>query len=250
MENQASVANRSVLAAIPIIERLSNLKVDEDDLIENAYVCLKQETRTWAKEVYCCITTTNDEFIVSLPRNCEYIEAVFLSDYKPDFSTPFNSFVEYAANFAPDYRTPRDTTKSKLSPSGAYLTFDHLGDSIQIPEQVRGAQSNTSSIIPGKTHIGIIYKGQKVDENGDFVVTDRELMAIAYYHMYINLHKQAFQGVQTAAQLLQMVQPKMAHYVRAAKLPERLTQNQKDKIMDAQVMIDRKLFKKPFKVHR
>lgn len=258
MENQASVANRPVQAAIPIIERFSNLTVDEDELIENAYVCLRQETRTWARDLYCCVTTANNDYIVPLPRNCEYIEAVFLSEYSPDFSTPFNSFVEYATNFAPTYRTPRDTTRSKLSPDGTYLTYDHLGDSIQIPEQVRGNDSTTqfntgtgkSAIIPGRTPIGILYKGQKVDENGDFIVTDRELMAIAYYHMYVTLHKQAFQGVQTSSNLLQMVAPKMKHYVRAAKVSERLTQNQKDKILDAQVMIDRKLFKKPFKAHR
>lgn len=244
MENQASVASRSILSAIPIIERFSNLKVDEDELIVDAYVCLKQETRTWAREIYCCVLYPDNDFVIPLPGNCEYIEAVFLSDYKPDFSTPHNSFVEYATNFTISYNTPRNTNKSILSPSGAYITFDHLGDSIQIPPQVR------EKIVPNETPIGIIYKGQKIDDEGNFVVNERELMAIAYYHMYVTLHKQVFQGIQTAAQLLQMVEPKMKHYVKAAKIPERLTQNQKDRILDAQVMIDRKLFKKPFNVHR
>lgn len=79
------------------------------------------------------------------------------------------------------------------------------------------------------------------------MVTDKEAQAIACYIAYVQAFKDGLQGNQQSLQLSQMLEAKWITLCDQARVPEYLSQNDMDKILDAQYSADRKVYGKSYK---
>lgn len=95
----------------------------------------------------------------------------------------------------------------------------------------------------------VIYHGVLVnDESGLPMITDKEMQAIAAYIGYAIIYKESL--VKRDSNLMKMAQVLKADWLKycsAARVPEHLSQNDMDKVLDASVRWDRKQLGKTFK---
>ena len=95
----------------------------------------------------------------------------------------------------------------------------------------------------------VIYHGILVnDETGLPMITDKEMQAIAAYVGFALLYRESLQ--KRDANLMKMAMQVKQEWLRActaARVPEHLSQNDMDKILDASVRWDRKQYGKSIK---
>lgn len=92
----------------------------------------------------------------------------------------------------------------------------------------------------------VIYHGILVnDETGLPMITDKEMQAIAAYIGYAMIYKEAIQKRdKNLMQIALQIQQEWKRACSAARVPEHLSQNDMDKILDASVRWDRKIYGK------
>ena len=95
----------------------------------------------------------------------------------------------------------------------------------------------------------VIYHGILVnDETGLPMITDKEMQAIAAYIGYTMIYKEAIQKRdKNLMQIALQIQQEWKRACSAARVPEHLSQNDMDKILDASVRWDRKQYAKSIK---
>lgn len=95
----------------------------------------------------------------------------------------------------------------------------------------------------------VIYHGILVnDETGLPMITDKEMQAIAAYIGYAMIYKEAIQKRdKNLMQIALQIQQEWKRACSAARVPEHLSQNDMDKILEANVRWDRKQYAKSMK---
>lgn len=95
----------------------------------------------------------------------------------------------------------------------------------------------------------VIYHGILADEDtGLPMITDKEMNAIAAYVAYSMIFKESLQKRDgNLMKLAQVIKADWLKYCSAARVPEHLSQNDMDKILDAKVRWDRKQYSKSLK---
>ena len=98
-------------------------------------------------------------------------------------------------------------------------------------------------------HVMVVYHGVFVDdENGLPLLNNKELRAIATYVAFVSLNKEAIRKRDgNLLKLAAVIEEKWNKLCSAARVPERFTQNDMDKILDVRVRWDRKQFGKSLK---
>ena len=86
-----------------------------------------------------------------------------------------------------------------------------------------------------------------MDDDGNPCITRKEADAIAYKIAFIETQKRVFIGDPQASQLLPYIKGESAVKMQAAKIPEYLTQNFLDSLLDAKVSHGRKIFDSSYK---
>lgn len=96
--------------------------------------------------------------------------------------------------------------------------------------------------------VGILYKGEVVNDDGLPDVNDKEAEAIAAYIAYTQMYKEGLKTRNTATVNLAMNLEKQWNTLRAAaRTPEYISQNEMDQILDAKTNWNRKQFRKTYK---
>ena len=96
--------------------------------------------------------------------------------------------------------------------------------------------------------VGILYKGEVVNDDGLPDVNDKEAEAIAAYVAYTQMYKEGLKTRNTVSVNLAMNLEKQWNTLRAAaRTPEYISQNEMDQILDAKTNWNRKQFRKTYK---
>lgn len=96
--------------------------------------------------------------------------------------------------------------------------------------------------------VGVLYKGEVLDENGLPDVTEKEANAIAAYIAYTQKYKESIITMnQNVAQVAQMLKQDWATKCSQASTPMHINQNEMDQILDAKTNWNRKQFRKTYK---
>lgn len=203
---------------------------DFEDIALNAWILINNKhTR-----LYKYIGDTEDHEL-ALPCNVDIIESVHIPIEDAQMTsnkTVFNSietlFIENYINCwkrvdDPYYQTGK-LVKYKEGDNTLYFTRDYK-------------------------RVMVIYHGILVnDETGLPMITDKEMQAIAAYIGFAMLYKESLR--KKDANLMKMALQVKQEWLRAcsaARVPEHLSQNDMDKILDASVRWDRKLYGKTMK---
>lgn len=98
-------------------------------------------------------------------------------------------------------------------------------------------------------NVMVVYHGILADdEDGLPLLNDKELRAVAAYVAYISLYKEGIRKRDgNVLQLAQTVKADWLRFCNAARIPDHFTQNDMDRILDAKVSWDRKIYSKSLK---
>lgn len=171
---------------------------------------------------------------IELPCNVDIIEAVTYcgEDWNYTSNTKHNGDISsfYTENAI-------EAQKMFLDPfyvSGKYVDYKQVG--------------NTLYVNKGLGKVNILYHGILVDEDGLPEINDKEAIAIADYIAYTYTYKKAIRTMnRDTMALAKDLKQNWLFHCDAARVPEYVSQEEMNKILDVQSSWGRKVFNKSYK---
>ena len=217
--------------ALTLAQTLYDVEGDTDDLIDIGLVAYdfigNKETQLYKVQLNVnCLDGS-----IQLPCGVDAIEAVTyrgLEDHsnKPheqQFSLNTESFIE--------------SQKAFLDPhyiSGKYVKYRKVGDKLYVNK--------------GLGKVIVLYHGQLLDSEGLPEINNKEAIAIADYIAYTIKYKEAIKtNNANTLQIANQLKQQWLFHCDAARVPEHVSQNEMDSILDAQTTWDRKMYGKSYK---
>lgn len=171
---------------------------------------------------------------VTLPCNCDVIESVnyFYEDWNRVTNDTPNG--DFHSQFTESYIESLKEFQDPLYQRGKYVKYERVGDQLFFDKEYGPIQ--------------ILYKGQEVDDEGLPYVNEKQKDAIACFIAYIQKFKEGMRTHnQAIIQEAQLLNQRWLQLCDAARVSEYINQNDMDKILDAKVTFNRKIYGKSFK---
>lgn len=171
---------------------------------------------------------------VELPCNCDEIEAVTydFEDWRYVTNDTVNG--DYQSQFIENYIEGRKLYTNPFYISGKFAKYERVNDTLYFDKDYGS--------------VNILYKGIIVDDDGLPYVSEKEMDAIACYLVYTKTFKE---GLKTHNQLIlqesQLLEQRWYRLCDAARVPQRINQNEMNEILDAKTSWNRKIFNKSWK---
>lgn len=226
MENFYSVITQANL--------LYGVEINEDDAIEIALIGWNKIGNKQCKLYRYRVTPNCIDLSIQLPCNCDEIEAVTY-DYE-DWNYTSSKYIDgdYNSQFTEHYIEARKSHEDPLYTSGRYVKYERVGDTLYLDKDYGP--------------INILYKGVELDENDLPYLNHKEVEALACYIAYTERFKQGWALHNTAMlQEAQLLEQRWLKLCDAARVPTYLNQNDANRILDAKVSFNRKIFNKSYK---
>lgn len=171
---------------------------------------------------------------VELPCNCDEIEAITydFEDWKYVTNDTVNG--DYQSQFIENYIEGRKLYTNPFYISGKFAKYERVNDTLYFDKDYGS--------------VNILYKGIIVDDDGLPYINEKEKDAIACYLAYTKKFKE---GLKTHNQLIlqesQLLEQRWYKLCDAARVPQRINQNEMNEILDAKTSWNRKIFNKSWK---
>lgn len=176
-----------------------------------------------------------EEGTVELPCNLLFIESVTepcSEDFEPS-STP-NEFGETSSSAIEGMIEGRKVRKDPLYLGGRFIKYRQEGDKLFIGTEVN--------------RVNILYHGELLDDDGLPFLNDKEAIAIAEYIGYITKYKEAIRtNNKSALQMASDLRQSWLFHCDAARVPEYISQNEMDMVLDANASWNRKKYRFSYK---
>lgn len=221
--------------AISLAQTLYDVDGDMDDLEEIGLIAYNfiGNKNTQLKKVMLDVNPQDGS--IQLPCNVSYIEAVtycgpedwsYTSNTKPNG----DSVSLYTENYI-------EANKQFLDPhyiSGKFVKYRKVGDTLFVNK--------------GLGKVILLYHELIVDEDNLPLINDKEAIAIADYIAYVVKYKEAIRtSNRNILQLAQELKQQWLFHCDAARVPEHISQNEMDQILNAQGSWGRKVYGRSFK---
>lgn len=171
---------------------------------------------------------------VELPCNCDEIEAVTydFEDWRYVTNDTVNG--DYQSQFIENYIEGRKLYTNPFYISGKFAKYERVGDTLYFDKDYG--------------HVNILYKGIILDDDGLPYVNDKEKDAIACYLAYTKRFKEGWKTHnQNMIQEAQLLEQRWFRLCDAARVPQHISQNEMNEILDAKTSWNRKIFNKSWK---
>ncbi len=215
------------------------INIDKDDFIERAYYIWRDLGGVATVNKRFTIATPADR-VVELPSDCEYIRAVTTDEVMPNTieNTSKGSYRYDSSGVrrevSPDIANL--SSKSSVGTSKNYqwgATVDYtIGD---------GFIELTSATMINRP-VTIQYQAIATDADELPLLNDKEVNAIAANMALQEGEKSLFQGKKGSDVLVQYLKMEADRLFQAAKIPEKLTDDGLDKVLDAKTSWNRKVY--------
>lgn len=213
---------------------LYGVEMNEDDAIEIALIGWnKIGNKQYRLYKYRAIPDPI-ELSVQLPCNCDIIEAVTYDGEDWQYTSSVHLDGDYNSQFTENYIESRKVYQDPLYINGKYAKYRKVGDTLYF-EKDYGP-------------VNILYKGVELDENSLPYINQKEVDALACYLAYTERFKQGW-ALHNASiiQEAQLLEQRWLKLCDAARVAEYVSQNDMNKILDAKVNFNRKIFNKSYK---
>lgn len=235
MEKQAKIRSLPFLSAMAYAEEHYDLVMKEDDFIEMGYKVWR-EIGNIAPVKTRYFTKVPDDFIVELPRGCEFIDSVTSIQLRENISG-FDSSGYKQRNL------PAVQIASSLPLQNESITSTD-GESINYILEV-GAIRITSEYMLHKD-IMIVYSSILVGEDGLPLLNDKEVAAIAAEVTRRSTVRDSFRGIKSKQAMLEYITNESNRLMTAAKIDERINDDEIDKMLDIKNSFNYKVHGKRF----
>ena len=172
-----------------------------------------------------------------LPCDVTSIEAVFGNFIDSQKTSNKQRWPQVITNYIERYIEYWKYNKSLLYDYGVLLNY-----------QMR---ENTLLFDKDYKNVLVLYRKQILDEEGFPYINSKEAEAIAAYCAYTDLYKQAIRTRDpNTYQMAQNIKLEWARLCERARVPEKVSQNDMNRILDVMTSFDRKSYGKSFKPER
>ena len=220
--------------AYPLIKQLYGVEITPEDFEEIGYYAWKHIGNKFTKLYRYTVNLPCDDNSLILPCNCDRLEAVTYGWEDWNFTTNKTANGDYNSQFTENYIESRKTTKAPLYMSGRYAKYEKVGNKLYFDKDY-GV-------------INILYKGIMLDNEGLPYITDKEALAIATYCAMTQLRKTGLSSHNNEIlQEYQMLNQEWLKLCSAARVPDYISQNEWNEILDVNSNWNRKIYNKSFK---
>lgn len=249
-EERNSAKNEHTLdirAGLPILKSSYGLSMDEYDYLDLAINELR-DIKHFGSTEYLTILTVDAEGWVDLPCNLDTIDAVMTARMG---AKAFGDRVRYdmdSKKGTDDYFTAIEIMDSlvfiptfgltKFSVGTGYITYQLKGKRIFVGRDLVNER------------VSLAFTGISVDPEGYPKITRKQANAIAIKAAYAITFKKALGGNQVAGSMIQYLQAEAARLKQGASIPEDISDNDVDDMLNIQTSFNRKSYKRPTKYGR
>lgn len=176
--------------------------------------------------------TSNGQF--TLPCDVKSIEGVYSSNESAQRTSEVESVVYPIANDIEQYIEMRKENTHPLYASGEFVKYMVAGNTLVFSQDY--------------SNLTLKYRAQITDPDGFPYINEKEAEAIAAFCAYVHTHKKALLTKDpNLFKLAQYLQSEWGRLCARARTPIKISQNQMDDVLNAQINMDRKMFGKSFK---
>lgn len=213
---------------------LYGIEMSEDEFAElglNAWNFIGNKTvklHRYSAQIDCNTLT------VDLPCNADIIEAVTSNNEDWNYtSNIYNNGDQMSLIIENDIEHYKANT-NPLYQSGQYVHYKRIGDRLYFDRNYGT--------------INILYKGIVLDDDGLPEITDKEAIAIATYVAYVQKFKQGLITNNAAiTNMANLLKSEWLRYCDAARIPDYISQNDMNEILDVKFRWDRKAYNHSYK---
>ena len=221
--------------AITLAQTLYDVEGDTDTLIDIGLVAhnfIGNKFTQLHKEI---LDVNCEDGSIQLPCGVDIIEAVTycgMEDWNYTDNIKPNGDISslYTENYI-------ESRKAFLDPhymSGKFVKYRKVGDKLYVNK--------------GLDKVQILYHSLILDEDGLPAINDKEAIAIAEYIAYVTKYKEAIRtNNQNVLRMAQELKQQWLFHCDAARVPEHVSQNEMDQILDALTAASWKTHGKSFK---
>jgi hypothetical protein len=242
---------QNIRAGIPVMNSLYGVTIDEYDYIDMSIDALR-DIKHFGITEYIAYVPVNMEGYASLPCNTTIIDAVTTSKMgRKVFRDRILSTLEVSTE-NDDYYLQKEVMNSIGFGVGYFIKpglADVYGDGY-ISYFLTDDKKIKVDPVHGGSNIGIAYKGISVDPEGYPLITRKQANALAAIVAKNVLTRKAYKGDKVAIAMLELAMNNSARLKQAASIPERITDNELDEMLNAQTTFNRKTYGRPSKYSR
>lgn len=233
MENSSTFPEHSVYTALAMIDDLFGLDIEQSRFEEWAMIAIQKiGTNT---ELVKIQGTVEEGGVVELPCRAKIIKAVTsdLSVY-----SQWEGINVGADDMKVTDRhgsTFKDGSISGGLPKGNYVNFTPVSRTrLKVDDSLVGS------------YVYVLVYTSIEDEKGWPMFTQKQVEAIAYYVAYLYVQREAFRGIKLPVDL-NWIKAEAGFKIGASKIPDYISDNAMNQILDAKTRFGRKRYNKDFK---
>ena len=237
----------NIRAGLPVLKRLYGLTMDEYDYLDLAVDALR-DIKNFHTTEYLAILQVDENGMAELPCNVDVIDAV--TSVKMGLKA-FKDRARYEMSEkigTDDYFTARKIIQEiEFEASFGLTNSSGVG---YIPYQLMS--NNSIMVDPHKAgdKVAIAFTGVAVDPEGFPMITRKQSNALAAIAALALTIKSTYSGNAKAANMLEFISGKASQLKQAASIPESISDNELDEILDAKTTFNRKSFGRPTRYSR
>lgn len=182
-----------------------------------------------------CVRVSNNNTI-TLPENCGRIEALTYDFEDANFDSPLHNYGDIdSINIENNIEQTKELTSPQYI-SGRYVKYTTNGNILYLKDDCKGKVLN------------LLYYENIVNDDDLPQITYKEALAIATYVAQVQMFKKAIATNNSGLmQMSQLLEKKLAYYIDQARIPDSVSQNEMNEILDTKFSYDRKVYGKSYK---
>jgi len=284
MSTQRDIARnehtQNIKAGLPILKQLYGLTMDEYDYVDTAIDMLR-DVNTYGLTEYMAVLKVDASGNAIVPCNLDLIDAVttlkmglksFNTRVRYDLQSmlgndAYFTAVDIMASARPNMPMPHTMVQerpyiehglaehSMHDSPGSYRSgtvgadmsghYHKRGSDGYITYQLKDTKTIAVDIKYAEQEIVMAYTGISVDQDSYPLITRKQANAIAVVCAYNIILKRALRGDQGAANSLTFLKQEVGRMKQAAAIPENITENDIDQVLDAKTSFNRKSYRRP-----
>lgn len=180
------------------------------------------------------LVTDTEDSRIKIPCNMDILEAVYLPEVAYQNTNPIDRY-GYESNYVEDYTESFKKEPNPYYQKGHLAKYRIEGDHIVLDKDYK--------------NVTIMYHGIIADEEGLPYLSDKEVQALAAFVAYSDIYKKSL--IRKDGDLFNLASNLKADWLRlcnSARIPNHITQNDMNDVLDVKTRWDRKMYGKSFSV--